>query len=437
MVLLIFLGGLGVKGWAGSARVAVFVNLERLPGFEVTLMMDGVYLLKGGRAEKLPLKSEEVKTGVSFAQKLLAFGEVPEGKYEGMRLYISGVGVGGRLEKREIEREFPVSFEVHKGETISLFLTWDVAGSIGAKAFVPRFSVRVQESPLPGENLFVATEDTDTVWVITTDTNRVVYSLGIGDGPQGMAVDPDRERFYVVCKGERAVKVVGRRSFRVEDVIPVPLMNSPRYIALGPEGMAFLTSPGDRMVAILDLERGNLVRYRRLSYEPQEVTYIERVSRFAVSSPDDSAVYLFDRDLTPVKRLSAGFRPRGVNADEKYLYVSDEQGGLHLYRLPDFQSEGRVEVCSAPVRVLAVERRIFVSCEDGWLDVILAGHKAVSRRLTVGRGAFAMAYYSPRRWLYVALREAGAVAVVDFNRERTLGNITVGGRPFEMVVGTP
>ncbi|MBX6422054.1 YncE family protein [Thermosulfurimonas sp. F29] len=436
-LILIGLALVAGKGWAGPARVAVFVNLERLPGFRVILRVEGVHLLGKGREEVLPLVSREIDTGLPFGQGLLAFGEVPAGKYRGLKLCLSGVKVRGREWKGgSIERVYPVSLDLRNGETTSLFVSWDVAGSLGGKAFVPRFSVRRQENPLPGENLFVDTPDTDTVWVITTDTNRVVYSLGICEGPRGMAVAPGGQRFYVVCEGERAVKVVGMRSFRVEDVIPVPLLTSPRYLALGPEGRALITSPDDRMLALVDLERGVLVRSQRLNYQPGEVVYLSEGQRFAVSSPVEGVVYFFDTDLNPAGRLSAGFAPRGLASDREYFYVTDEEGGVHFYRLPGLESEGRVETCFGPERVLSVDGRVLVSCSGGELAVLLEGHLTVSRRLSVGRGAFSMVYYAPRRWVYVALREAGAVAVVDFNRERVVGKIEVGGRPFELVVNS-
>ncbi|HFC98381.1 MAG TPA: YncE family protein [Thermosulfurimonas dismutans] len=437
-LVLISLILMSAGAWAASARVAVFVNMQKLPGFEVGLKIKGVWLKGEGGEEEIPLMGDRIRSGVSFGQTLLAFGKVAPGRYRALRVRFGKVRARGRnLSPVQKERVFPLRLEVHKGETVSLFLIWDVADSLGEAGFVPRFSLKVQEPPLPGENLFVDTEDTDTLWVITTDLNRVVYSLGVCREPKGMVSEPGERKFYVVCEGDKTIVEVGTGSYRVEDVIPVPLLNSPRYIALGPEGKALLSSPDDRMVALLDLRQGNLVRYRRLSYEPGEVAYIENLSRFAVSSPHDGTVYFLDADLQTVGRISAGFTPRGLAVDDTFLYVADEEGGVQLYRLPGLEPAGRVSVCQRPVRVLGVDDRVFVSCEEGELAVLLSGHQTVSRRLHPGRGAFSMVYYSPRRWLYVALREAGGVAVVDFNREKIMGNIQVGGKPFEMVVSLP
>jgi len=422
--------------WGQGGRVAVLVNLERLPGMRVELAVERVVLVtEDGHQERLPLYLPKVATGLDFGQGLLAFGEVPAGRYRELRLYFSGARVEGAPVKLGArEKVLATSFEVRDGETQALFLSWEVAPSLEKGVLLPRIGLYLQKKPLPGENAWVSTEDTDTLWVIATDTNRVVYTLGICRRPRSLVRDREGGRLYVLCSGDREIRVVGLRSFRVEDVFPVPLLTAPEYLVSGPEGQALVISPEDRLIGLLDLREGRLITYKRLDYRPGEATYVSSLSRFALADPEEGRVYLLDLNLRQTARLSEIASPAGLFADTNFLYIADARGGLHLYRLPGLDYEGRVALCPEPRRVLEVERRLFVSCAGGGLEILLAGHRSVSREIRVGQGAYALAYHPLRRWLYLTLREEEAVAVVDSSRESLMGKISIGGRPFEVVV---
>ena len=59
-----------------------------------------------------------------------------------------------------------------------------------------------------GTKVYVADEESNTVSVITTTTNKVMAMVNVGSVPRGVAVSPDGTKVYMVNEGSNNVSVI-------------------------------------------------------------------------------------------------------------------------------------------------------------------------------------------------------------------------------------
>ncbi|WP_038055379.1 YncE family protein [Thermodesulfobacterium hydrogeniphilum] len=412
-----------------AGRISVFCNLYHNSGINAVMEIKEITIQGERGYQILDLKNSEISTQLPFSQTLIATGIVPSGKYNKIKIVLKKVIFEGKnLKISQKIIELPISFELKKGDSKSLFLNWNVAESFG-NVFCPRFYVSLPYKPLPGENLFVFSKD--TVWIIDPNLNQVIYSFGITGEPQGVAVDLNNNKIYVVCKKEKVIKVINMNSFQVVEIIPIPLLKIPQFIALGEEGEALITSPEDYMILVMDLSTGGIISQRKLNFMPYEAYYLKSIGKFIVSSYDEGAVYLYDSNLSSETRLTGGFRTEGFVSDGEFLYLTDTQGGVHVYILPQLQYRGKINACDSTLRGISADDKIFITCREGKVILISQGGY-VERTIETEGKIFAIVYLPKKKWIYVGFSEEDAIGVIDLVREKFLGKISIGGIPREL-----
>ncbi len=412
-----------------AGRISVFCNLYHNYGINAIMEIQEIGIQKGTKYYVLNLKNHKISTQLPFSQTLIATGVVPSGKYEKIKIVLKDVIFKGKsLKISQKIIELPISFELKKGDSKSLFLNWNVAESLG-NVFCPKFYISLPYKPLPGENLFVFSKD--TVWIIDPNLNQVVYSFGITGEPQGIAIDYDNSRIYVICEKERVIKVIDMNSFQVVEIVPIPLLKTPKFIAIGEEERALITSPEDYMILVMDLSTGGVISQKKLNFMPYEVYYLKGLNKFIVSSYDEEAVYLYDNNLFSETRLTGGFRTEGFVSDEEYLYLTDTQGGIHIYALSQLQYRGKIDVCDNTLREVLADNKIFVTCEEGKVAIIGKGGY-LEKIINVGDKVFAIAYLPKKKWIYVGFSDENAIGVIDLAKEKFVGKIDIGGIPHEL-----
>ncbi|RPJ74953.1 MAG: YncE family protein, partial [Alphaproteobacteria bacterium] len=83
---------------------------------------------------------------------------------------------------------------------------------------------------------YITNMDDDSVSVIDISDNHIVNTLDVGVTPIGVAVNPAGTRAYVANSNSNTVSVIDTTTNTVIEAATVYGLNSPRGIAVNPEG---------------------------------------------------------------------------------------------------------------------------------------------------------------------------------------------------------
>ncbi len=455
MALVLFLAGCvsgeGVARKAprimpGQSLVSVYFSTVGASTERISFEIDEVAILMGDLWIDLPAEALVVdRQKVQGKQLLLGIGAFPAGDCSRMRFKLKGIKLAGNsgpgLEDQMVELPFNKVVSLAGGDSTCLFIEWHLVPPLpGEIQFSPHFTVKGQEMPLGGDLAYAVCDDIDTLYMVRTDINFVVASLGL-PGPLGeLAVDPLQRRLYVLSAGERAILVFDSVNAQKLDRIPLSITIKPRHMALSEDGMtAFVTDSATNRVLRVDLLNGIISQQATVGIRPERIIYFEDNGshRLAVSSPTAQRVFILNADtLDPVREIPAGNEADSLLFWDERLYVAER--GSNLVSVFDYQTGrqlARVTVGFEPSFIIGVDRKIFVSnYRDDSLSVFHAGQSTTARRIPVGSGPYAMAISDRRRLLYVADREADKLTILDLTAERVTATVSLGGRPFSVGV---
>lgn len=437
-----------LRDGANSAMLSGFLTLVNPQGPAVRLEVTRIEVLADGFW--LPLSREPLlldSTAIGAGQLFLGGQALPPGRYHRLRLAVAR----GEMRKAEgeyavvapepfqLEVEFAAGLNLELEDSRILLLSWDVENSLLPDGTLrPVLTAAPPLRQLPEDLVFVACPDIDTVFVVRADRNWVIDSFGLKGGPTYLAVDPTRQRLYVLAARERMVKVVDLASFRVVDFFPAPLSDTPTFMTVAPDGRtAFLLDERSGYLSRMDLVSGLSVARVLLDFRPQYALFLEEQNLLAVSLSLAQKVLLLDPvSLRVVGTISSGSSPAGLAVLGSQLYIAEP--GDNTVSIVDLAGRGRqsrVTVGFGPRRLLGTDRQVFVgNYLDGSLSVLLPEQADVAQEMDgLGRPR-EMAFNQFYRRLYVADEKAAALAVIDANANLLLGRIHLGAKPLGLAV---
>jgi DNA-binding beta-propeller fold protein YncE len=303
--------------------------------------------------------------------------------------------------------------------------------------FSPQFFVGSPLRNLPINLVFVACPDIDTVFVVRTDKNWVVDSLGLTGRPTYLAIDPSagNKRLYVLTPDEKMVKVVDLSSYRVVDSYPT-LNDEVTFLAISPDGQwAYLMHEMSGYVSRMNLQTGQIGPRVMLGSRPSYAAYLSQQKLLAVSVDLTQRVLLLDPEsLRIVRTFFTGGDPEGVLVVDNQLYVAErDEGSVSKNDLSNQTGVGRLMVGFGPRRLVNTGNQIFVSNYDaGSLSILVPGQFGVAQEIYGLGQPFEMVFDQFYRQLYVADQREDGLAVIDVNSNQLLGYIFLGGKPLGM-----
>jgi len=434
--LLVFMFFL-VSGVCDAARLNVFVNIDHPLSSEASFKVVSLTLIDGrGGDVSISVTNPVVTTKVAFGQGFLTSSEVPEGQYTGVILKIQDVRMGTRRIPNEREVKLAANWELNERDSRCLFLVWDVRGSLREDGFKPSFYLMPQGRPLRGETLYVTCDEINTLFAIRTDQNRVVASLGTKDTPRQLAAFPRGDRLYVLCERSRSLLSVEMSTFRIIDSLLLPMVQSPRFLALVNGRTLVLTDPSNNQIFLVDASTGGLLKSRRLGYHLTDVFYWKEGRQIFVSSTGEQKVYQLNMDLRQTGEYASGSSPRGLWVQKYRLFVTDSGSGtVSVFNLRTGRLLGRVRSGREPVAIIGSQQRLYISNRrDGYISVLWPGQMVVSKKIRVGGTPSNLAICRLRRWIYVVDRENKGLTVVNATALRGEGIIPLGNLPFDITV---
>ncbi len=214
-----------------------------------------------------------------------------------------------------------------------------------------------------GRSVFVSGSSASAVSEIDAASDRVTRAIDVGKGPQGLAMTADGKWLLVAVNGDDRVAFVDTSAHGVSATVPVP---KPHTIAIRPDGrQAYVASqePGHFAVVVIDMATRAVVTQIPLDKPPRDLEF----------DPDGKALYLTLAGVPAVQVLDATTNqwgtpvPTGVSPHIAQHFAGMASGVVVV------QGPGEVMLFDPAARTSV--RSIGVGKQPHWLDLSADGKK--------------------------------------------------------------
>lgn len=428
----------------GGGWLSVFLNLSEPIAEELVLQIGTVEVKTANSWIPLSESSVTINTKqLGGGQVMIARNMVSRDTYYGIRLQLLHAAVqrdGSEtvlsISPSMVEMEFPTGLSVKKDDSHSLFVNWDVSASVGeAGILAPAMKATMQAIPILSDLLFLACPEIETVYVLRTDKNWVISSLGVPGRPTYLEVDDLANRLYVLTPAASTIKVIDLVTFRIIDEIFITLDFPPSYMFFSADRQyAYVLDVRGKNIAKINMLSRTQEERVSLSYQPQHGIYMEERETIALSAIDTNKVYLLNpASLISTRSFSVGSNPDGLLFGNNSIFVAESGSNtVTAYDLIDSSRKNRVHVGFSPRRLLLKENQIYVAnFGNGLITVMLPGQLNVSGEIGVGGNPQELAGSQSRLWLYAGDTRNGSLHVIDstanrINRKIEFGTMVLG-----------
>ena len=240
----------------------------------------------------------------------------------------------------------------------------------------------------------------------------------MGNGPEGLAADPETGLVAVGLREPDALALVDGATGRVRRRVPLP--GAPRHLELARPGGPVLDFAVDELGSTLSAVRdGDLVGRTRVDVQPGGVAAVG--DRLAVISVQAYTIELYDpRTLEGGGSKQAGLGPTHVAADrDGRLYVTDTRGdALIVYATrPRLRWIARLPLRGSPYGLAADLRRgriwVTLTARNELVEVAGGDRPRRLRTLPTVRQPNTVAVDPQTGRVAVASRTDGTLALVD------------------------
>ncbi|MCP3471001.1 YncE family protein [Bradyrhizobium sp. CCGUVB1N3] len=276
---------------------------------------------------------------------------------------------------------------------------------------------------LKRQRLFVAELGNDSVGVVDLASRSVIHTISGLNEPQGVAYEPSTDMLFVANARDGSVKVFDGNDYKAKGQIE--LGSDADNIRIDAAAQRVIVGYGDGALAYLDVTTRNKVQNTPLKAHPESFQPDPDTNRIFVNLPNVRAVAVVDgksgKQLTswPVDR--GGNYAMAIDRERNRLLVAFRSPpGLGVLELADGKSIGTADTCGDvdDLFVDARRKRVYVSCGQGYVDVLEANGVAYQRisRVPTVAGARTSLFIPEMDRLIVAVREsfAGPAAIWIF-----------------------
>ena len=249
-----------------------------------------------------------------------------------------------------------------------------------------------------GAAVYVSGSSATSVSVIDAAADRVAQAVETGKGPQGLALTPDGRTVLVAVNGEDRVALIDTASRAIVATVPVA---KPHTIAVRPDGkLAYVSSqePGHFALAIVDLATRTVVGTVALEKPPRDLEFGHDGKALYFTLAGVAAVQVLD----PASDKIVAQVPTGPSPHIAHFFRNTTLGVAVV------QGPGELQLfdpaTNAPVRAIAVGK------QPHWVDASADGAK-----------------------VYVTNEGGNSVTVIDLATDRT-ETIAVGNAPRKIAI---
>lgn len=428
---------------------AVFVYLEPPPLEAQRLSLTLASVAASGPGETplelaLPTIGFEPRQG----QRLLAFGKVPPGSYNGLAIRVRRATLKREqgtadLLVPEAPARVVVPFSVDAGRTIVIWVSLaSMPPTGGGIELTPAFAGQVPPRPILEVLGLSAATGWDSVVELDATRRRVVSVIPTGRSPQGLTLDRLQSRMYVALAREDEIHAYDLLSG--DQVLRIRLTpgDAPREVALTPDRQLLVAiNAASYTASFIDPTPG--VELNRVQVGPDPWSIL--VDRSGVRA------YVFNRRGNTITVLDLATRSVAttVSTDAEPLRGALSRAGDRLYvaqagspyllvlKLPDLTLDRRVFVGFGASDVL-VDRRtdlIYVAKrEEARIEVFDPLQLLALASIPLPDAVSYLSIDDTRNALLALMPERRAVAVVDLAGRAITATFDVGDDPYSVIL---
>nr|MBF0220893.1 YncE family protein [Desulfobulbaceae bacterium] len=427
--------------------VSLFMHSDEMTGPGVSITIESIELFDGQQWLSFLDKSFRYDSGFQKNEQVFVNRlEVNPGEYSKIKITVSNaemVDSAGSyqmaLESNTVVIDLPVPLLFKQYDRQCLFVVFDKQASlnINNKLFRPVFRAYPQEISLTSELAYVSCPDIDTVFIVRSDTNRVVGSWSVTGKPTYLKAFKDSDEIYILAEKEHAIKIYQLSSGRLKDTITVPLIVNPAVMVINSSKTnAYLLDSASDFAYRVDLSTKSYATRMRIGEKPEYLVYVEDQQRLAISSQRSQKIYFLDPiTLATLDTISAGSGSSGMYPYDGKLFIAESSSNSVMSY--NFRS-GKVlrnTVGMGPQRIIEYDDQLFVTNEkSGTVSVLLPDQLTTLKEIRTGGKPHEMALSSNRRWLYYSDVSKGSVGVIDLTSHRLKTTIDLGAVPLDIEI---
>ena len=421
---------------AGAARLSF--TLERVAAIRET-----------GEEIPLSLRLNELSVRTVSRERLLAEGELPPGRYNGIALTVKDASLSGTMDNAAIRWtvepvRFGIPFVVMRKKASVLSLSFLQEESLlGGVLFTPRFKIVPAPKPPRGLLGYVVNRGSNTVTVFDKRSGLISDVIPTGAAPGGVALGSIlRNRGYVTISGEDAVEVIDLLQGEVIDRIRLTMGDQPVEAVLTPDGNTLITvNAGSNTVSLIDtVSRDERVRLS-LPNGPRSIVLDPMGRRAYVFNTMGSGISVIDVATRAVAATipteSAPLRGQ-FNRQGDRLYVIHQWSPYLLAIDPFTLSVVRKQFVGMGFQALTVDPsfdRIYMARRDGTEVEVLDPFTLVAVNfLGAGGEVTFMTVDGQEKTLLMLMPGNGTLRIVDLIRGASRAEIDVGEEPCWVAV---
>jgi YVTN family beta-propeller protein len=271
---------------------------------------------------------------------------------------------------------------------------------------------------LARQRLFVAELGNNTVGIVDLNSRNVIRTLAGLKEPQGVAYLPTTDTLYVANGGDGSV-----RQFRGSDYTAtgqIHLGDDADNIRLDIPNNRIVVGYGSGGLAVIDASNSRKVADIRLNVHPEGFQLDPGGSRIFVNLPRAQAIGVADRQsgqqiATWPTKIAGGNFPMAIEQHARHVLVAFRSPAkLGAFSMDDGSLVASPDICgdADDLFVDANRRRVYISCGEGFLDVLDAAQGAYPRiaRIATVAGARTSLFVPEMDRLMLAVRASGREA---------------------------
>jgi DNA-binding beta-propeller fold protein YncE len=267
---------------------------------------------------------------------------------------------------------------------------------------------------LTQQRLFVAELGNNTVGIVNLGGRNVIRTLNGLKEPQGVAYLPSTDTLYVANAGDGSVRL-----FRGSDYAAagqIDLGDDADNIRLDVPSNRIVVGYGSGGLAVIDAASSRKIADIPLGVHPEGFQLDPDSSRIFVNLPKAQAIAVVDRQsgkqtATWPMRVAGGNFPMAIDPAAQHVLVAfRDPAKLGAFAMDDGSLVASPEICgdADDLFVDAKRRRVYISCGEGFIDVLDSADRAYRRiaRIATVAGARTSLFVPDMDRLMLAVRAA-------------------------------
>ena len=260
--------------------------------------------------------------------------------------------------------------------------------------------------------LFVAELENNSVGIVDLKDRKVVHVITGLTEPQGVGYEPSTDTLYVANGGDGSVRLY--RGADYAETSRIDLGDDADNVRIEPGTKHVLVGYGAGAIATIDPVTRTKIADFRLPAHPEGFQFDRKTNQIFVNVPRSRAIVMLDgtsgqqKAAWPMKDAGGNF-PMALDEDaQRVLVAFRSPAKLGVFSARDGESLASVELCgdADDLFVDAKRGRVYVSCGEGFLDVLDARDYRRLARVPTVRGARTSYYVASIDRLFLAVRAA-------------------------------